>query len=1027
MKTLRNIFLITLSLFITSYLAFLFIMPRFINLNKYESQIQQLIHDNTDSQVHISGLKVKTCWDLSIGALIDRTDLTDNSGTKFAQINNLQINISLWRLMFKKIKINKFEADKVLANIEPTKWENKKNGVWVNKFSNFTTKFPDLNIKKYRITFIKGDNKYSLKGTDLKISDFELTKKIKLTAKGQLILNGRKQITYNVLICSKVLSENVNEKNAWNFLKIFDELYKYNINANIYTDLNINQKNNENVINGKIDIDKLSFTFAQKTFPESTLKLEFNGDTAKINSSLHVDKNSKALISGSFKTNKRKFIDLQVITDKIQLQDMLLISKAMYRSLGLKELQNINANGFVKANFKLKSDFKKVESSGYLKVTDANITNKLYNVSLTNLNSDVDFSQNFINITRATTKLNGQPITIKGTVDRNAIADVSIQANNLQLKNVLPALNQCKILDGNEVLNGSVNLNAALKGRLDKAVANVNVLVNKVYLRNKKTKTKIMFEKAVLTSNPKDLTKKKVQIKNLKVYPNSFDTISIPTLILDIDNKNLDIEETYLYVNNIKTNLSGRISDLDSNPRLNSINIMIPNSISVPLKGYPGSNAIFKGFLTINGDVNNPKVRGNIIIPSAYIPSAETSLKNMTILFGDKIILNCPQLQIADSSISFNSQIKNEFTNGIIAQNLNFNADNIDLNSLIPIYKKLPNSGGLNLTILSGKSSVARFKIGGINATKITSNISLKNNVLELDNLRGDAYGGKIGGDLKYNIKNGKTYLQLQGRGLSSKPAMIAISGRDDDINGILDFDSNISIKGFTQNEILQSLKGYNNFIISNGKMGILGKFEHLIYAQNIISNNVFKATLNVIAKAITVKNTGVYKYIKGEMTFSNGWTNIIRIKTSGPSMSLYITGRYYIPDNIANLTMLGRISDDVVRILGPVGDFSMNKAVSSISKIGESGSQINQFTTNPTYENVSLIPDLTPKTEFATKEFKVIIDGDAQNQSSIKSFKWLSKPQVNTIEQNQTVYTEEKPQQTQVPDFVKKLPDLKK
>ncbi len=116
--------------------------------------------------------------------------------------------------------------------------------------------------------------------------------------------------------------------------------------------------------------------------------------------------------------------------------------------------------------------------------------------------------------------------------------------------------------------------------------------------------------------------------------------------------------------------------------------------------------------------------------------------------------------------------------------------------------------------------------------------------------------------------------------------------------------------------------------------MGVLGKFEHLLYAQNIISNNVFKASLNLVAKALTVKNTGVYKYMKGNLTFSNGWANILWIKTAGPSMSLYTTGRYYIPDNVAHLTILGRISDDVVRVLGPIGEFSVDKAI-SISQTG--------------------------------------------------------------------------------------------
>ncbi len=111
------------------------------------------------------------------------------------------------------------------------------------------------------------------------------------------------------------------------------------------------------------------------------------------------------------------------------------------------------------------------------------------------------------------------------------------------------------------------------------------------------------------------------------------------------------------------------------------------------------------------------------------------------------------------------------------------------------------------------------------------------------------------------------------------------------------------------------------------------------------------------------------------------------------------------------------------MRILGPIGEFSVDKAISSIPKIGGiTSSLINQLSTNPHYENTSQIPNLTPKTDFKTKEFKVIIDGEVQRQSSVKSFKWLATPTVAQIDYEKP----ETPQPAEVPDFVKNLPDMK-
>lgn len=1029
MKTLKILFLTILSLFVTIYLAFLFILPHSIDLNKYAPQIKKEIQNKTGFQVELEGLKVKTTWNLSAGALINKADLMYSNGEKFAQINGLQVRLSLLPLFFNKIQINKIEADKVLADIDISKQETVNNTHDKTSFSTSTfhisPKMPDIKIKKYRVTFLKGANKYSLKGSDLKVSDFSLNKSIKISAIGEVILNKRKQISYNFSVFSKDfpqtkasgnISENINSA-----IKIFEDLYKYNINGNINANLAINNKNND--INGNINIDKLSFTVGNVIYPQSTLKLDFKGDKAKINSSFHVDKNSKAIISGIFKTGKHKYIDLQVKSDKINIKDILLIAKAMSKTLGQNKLQNINAEGILKADFNLKSDFKKVESNGYLRLKNANITNKLYNVSLNSVNADIDFSQSSLQIKQANANLNDQPITIKGNIDKNANANISILANDLQLKGVLLTLGKTSLINENDI-QGLVNVKAALKGHLDKTTPKINATISNVNIKNKKTKTKINLANIIINSDAKSIKTGKINLLGLNIHPNPTTIISAPKINLNFNEKNLNIEKTYLYINNIKTNLLGAISDINSTPKLNSINISIPNQISVPIKGYAGSNALIKGDLAISGDLNNPQIKGGISIPSAFLPSVSTSLKNMTIQFDKNINVNCPQVQIANSLISINTQIDNNFSNGIVARNVNFKANLIDLNSLIPIYKKLPKNSSSNFTIANGKCSIGQFKTAGMDLSNITSNISLKNNILKLDKLLADAYFGKIGGSTKYDLKNEKTYLQLQGRGLNAKSAIAGLIGRDDDINGKLDFDSNLTINGSSQAEILHSLKGYTNFIISNGRMGVLGEFEHLIYAQNILSNNVFKATLNVIAKAVTVKNTGVYRYMKGKMTFNNGWANIEWLKTSGPSMSLYITGRYYLPDNTASLILLGRISDDVVRVLGPIGEFSMDQAISYIPKIGDiTAFFANQFTTNPSYENTSQIPYLTPKTEFHTKEFKVVIDGDTQSQNSIKSFKWLSRPKIKSL-QEQNIPAE-KQQVPPIPDFVKKLPDL--
>lgn len=1056
MKALRIVVLSVLSIFVAGYLAFLFVLPYAIDLNTYSPQITKTIQRNTGLNVTIKGLKVRTAWNLSAGALIDKTDLKYPEGQKFAQINNMDIKLSLIPLLWGQIQLDKISADKILANLDVNdkgefllqnyldKNSPSKNGTVIG----FSDSMPDITAKEYRISLLQDKKDYTIKGEDLKISDFVLNKKIKIKTKGNLILNNRKQISYDIFVYSKTLHKAASPKaEKTNIIKIFGDLYKYNINADVSAHLSIKDKKDDTEIKGNVDIDKISlalghniypignkvngFSEGQNIYPPplSNLKLDFKGDDVGINSHLYTDNNSKAVILGNLKRGKNKFINLKVKSDA-NLKNVVLISNTVLKMFGRKDLENTSADGLISADFSIKSDFKRVKSAGYLKIKDANITNKSYKVSLNSVNADVDFSQDAVNIRQATANLNNQPIIIKGTVDRNANADISVLADKLQLKGVLLAAGQGQILKDNTIINTTganiVDVKASLKGPLDKASPKINVLVSNINFVNNPSKARVKIQKIVVKPDFSKQNKGKAEIIDLKIIPNAPASIAAAKINLAFDDQDLSIEKTPFYINNIKTNLEGHISNLNSTPILNPVTISTPSEFSMPIQGYDNSRIVLKADIKLSGDITNPKIEGGANIPLISIPPLSFVMKNTILHVQKDIFLDCPWLQIANSTAKFNARIDSNFSNGINAKSVNLTAGNLDLNTLSYVFRNMRGNQNSNITISNAKASAARLKTGDIVITDINNaDATLKNNILHFSNIMGNAYFGKVGGNVYYDFKHNKTSLDIQGRGLSAGPALIAVLGNDNDIHGQLDFDTNLTLSGYSKEEITNNLKGNTNFIISNGQMGALGKFEHLLYAQNIISNNVFRATLNLVAKAITVKNTGVYKYMKGKITFSRGWANITYVKTSGPSMSLYMTGRYYIPGNLASLTILGRISDDVVRILGPIGEFSMDKVISSIPKLGEiSSSLINQYTINPYYENTSQIPYLTPRTELPTKEFKVVIDGDVSKQSSVKSFKWLSSPKAGQA----TVQHEVQPQKPTptVPDFVKNLPDLR-
>ncbi len=151
------------------------------------------------------------------------------------------------------------------------------------------------------------------------------------------------------------------------------------------------------------------------------------------------------------------------------------------------------------------------------------------------------------------------------------------------------------------------------------------------------------------------------------------------------------------------------------------------------------------------------------------------------------------------------------------------------------------------------------------------------------------------------------------------------------------------------------------------------------------------KSALNYIIGLSTIQQTSKFKYIKGDMTFSHGWANISSIKICGPTMSYYVKGKYNILNATTNVIILGRLSSDVVALLGPIGDLSIDKLTSYIPKFGTlTAVIIKSMTTSPGDENVSAIPPLAGNNKYH-KDFKVVFNGGVESKSSVKSFKWLS------------------------------------
>ena len=458
--------------------------------------------------------------------------------------------------------------------------------------------------------------------------------------------------------------------------------------------------------------------------------------------------------------------------------------------------------------------------------------------------------------------------------------------------------------------------------------------------------------------------------------------------------------------NNFKTNkkvcITGSIENIEK-PSMKNLRIFIPQQLNLKIKD---SNAQIKGDLFLNGDINNPEIIGQLNFQNFINQVFNLSFTNGSLDFNkNNVILNIPQLKLADSLLGMNALISTDVTKKLIIKNINLKSKYMNTDTLL-MYKDLPIFNMFPIEILDGKFYIERLLTGlyskSLYLTAFTSDIKLKDCIIELNNLSSELFNGKLVGSLKYDLDKEDFSSSIMARGISSESILTLLSDKKESISGILDFDSNI-----TGNLLLKdSLNGNIKFNISNGRMTSLGKLEHLLYAQNILADNMLRTSLSVVTKAITLKDTGLFKYLRGDIDVHNGLLKIKSLQSQGPLMALYITGIYNPMSNHASLTILGRLTDEVIAGLGIFGDFSFNKLM--IMLTGEEEKY------NTIIADIEKIPQLPSRN---TKEFRSIINGNIEKPSSVALFNWISYTQ-KSLKQKEIPMSDVK-----LPDFIKTLP----
>ena len=968
------------SILIGAFLLFL-LLPFVLNIfiDKYTPQIVGEINKATGLSSGLEEVKIVTTPKLTAGLKVKKFELYTPLKEPVFIADNFEVKMSLLPILAKNIRIDVIKLDKAdftlkfnkdgdldLLQYLPVqedsspKPSSQVEGAMLPFGLKLSNHLPDIHIGGYKVTITDGNENYVVNGNKTDVTDFIINKSIKLQGSGSIKLKDREHFNFNINVFNKIMPDvelndmvfnpQVEEKPKTESAKvdvmgILKGLYDYNVTANA----DVNLKTTKESIDGNLKVSNVSII----DLPVSNADLIFKSNTIDVNSNIYTAKTEISTLNGKITTGKKPYLDMNFKSD-LDISNVLNIVKKVALIFNIQDLKTLTANGILKADFNIKSDMKTVEAGGFLKIPTAKLYYGQYNVGVDNINADILMTDNNVNIKNVSFSILGQPLKVYGTLTHDAVADIHAAADKLSVKGLLVALGQASLMKDNPISSGTLSMNATIKGKLDKINPVIKLNINNLDLKNKPADIRLLAPLTVvdITSDGKTFGGA-ASSSNVKLI-NPALTVSAPQIKANILPDVIEITQTPVTIEKIKTNISGKITNYltekigldfvsrgdikstlkgDMNIAKQTLDLIYSttelSTIIIPM--FDKSKLSFKGKINITGNIMNPIISGLASVPSISIPEIPVTMSDMDLKLGG--------------------------------------------------------------TVLHGSGTVKEFASGGIKAQNLTSNFELKGLDFYLNDLKGTAFNGKVNGNIVYNLSNAKTKISFKGTGLDAESAIEGASGIKNALTGSLGFDTNLTLTVLEYNKMLKSMKGNLAFDIKKGAFGTIGKFEGFLGAGNITQNYFLKNTVNALSNAAGLATTAQFDTLSGKLTFSDGWANLNPVKSAGPSLCYYITGKYNLTNGTTNVAILGRLDAPMVAKLGVLGTLDMSDIIGT-----KAAAVLKILTSNPQGEKTENIPALTNGSK-NYQDFKVSFNGGVDSKSSIKSFKWLTNADTTGME----------------------------
>ena len=603
-RTLKIILFSILGILTVLYLSFIFILPNVIDISQYIPMLQEIVKEQSNLNLEIKNPQFITSPFLEAGVKADGIKITLPDGSPVFETNNVKAKVFLPSALLLTVKVSCIEVNNPKITLDTNKQAtqyllvqeletmldrmNKENNTkneteqgWFNP-EWIRIKVPNIILNNYNILVNDKQSNHSitLKGDELKAGYFN-GQRAKLKTYAYLMSDDNQNVTVNIKLDTflpKTEKEQLDpdddkaQKIEIPFINIVKIYQKYDLKAHLNSKIKIRQ-NKKNVIKayGSFDVDDFSLKLANYRLPKCYFHSKMHNTVADIDTSFYVTQNEKANITGKIDYNKPA-IDLVLSGDKIYFNNLIIFSKAVLDSCGIRnDFNNLKGNGYIQANAKIKTNFKKLKSDGKIIIRDGALINNKIGLLITNTNADLIFDNNIFKIDNTVTHISGKPLKISGSIDEKTKADIKANTTDMPIVGLYNAFCPSDIKNDITLKSGNISLDLNINGKLKKALSSVKFGLSNLSVAKKDNSININNENLNFTAMydlSENILKGKFLNKNLILtLPQSKSTISNPALNIDFDNLNIRLGQTNIKLNNNSLiKVHGKISDYQKAP-----------------------------------------------------------------------------------------------------------------------------------------------------------------------------------------------------------------------------------------------------------------------------------------------------------------------------------------------------------------------------------------------------------------------------------------------------------------------------